>query len=97
MTLSEQGWTTFLRGLANDGVQGPSVANYMKTTLGDKKVCVVDDSTDYGTGLAKAVRDTLGPVAAEACNISIKKGDKDFSAAVCQIKGHSPDAVFFSG
>ena len=86
-TLSEQGWKTFFRGLANDGVQGPSVANYMKNTLGDKKVCVVDDSTDYGTGLAQAVRETLGPVADSACNISVKKGDKDFSAAVTQVKG----------
>jgi branched-chain amino acid transport system substrate-binding protein len=97
VTLSEQGWKTFLRGLANDGVQGPSVANYLKNTLGDKKICVVDDSTDYGTGLAKAVRDTLGPVADAACNISVKKGDKDFSAAVTQVKGQSPDSVFYSG
>jgi branched-chain amino acid transport system substrate-binding protein len=97
VTLSEQGWKTFFRGLANDGVQGPSVANYMKNTLGDKKVCVVDDSTDYGTGLAQAVRETRGPVADSACNISVKKGDKDFSAAVTQIKGQSPDSVFFSG
>ena len=97
VTLSEQGWKTFLRGLANDGVQGPSVANYLKNTLGYKKICVVDDSTDYGTGLAKAIRDTLGPVADEACNISVKKGDKDFSAAVTQVNGQSPDAVFYSG
>ena len=97
VTLSEQGWKTFLRGLANDGVQGPSVANYLKTTVGDKKICVVDDSTDYGSGLAKAVRDTLGDVADAACNISVKKGDKDFSAAVTQVKGQSPDSVFYSG
>ena len=96
-TLSENGWKTFFRGLANDAVQGPAVANYMKNTLGYKKVCVVDDSTDYGLGLATAVRDTLGPVADSACNISVKKGDKDFSAAVTQVKGASPDAVFYSG
>jgi branched-chain amino acid transport system substrate-binding protein len=97
VTLSQNGWKTFFRGLANDGVQGPSVANYMKTTLGNKKVCVVDDSTDYGLGLAKAVRETLGSVAEGSCNISVKKGDKDFSAAVTQVKGASPDAVFYSG
>lgn len=97
VTLSEQGWKTFFRGLANDGVQGPSVANYLKNTIGDKKICVVDDSTDYGSGLAKAVRDTLGSVAEPACNISVKKGDKDFSAAVTQVKGQSPDSVFYSG
>jgi len=27
----------------------------------------------------------------------VKKGDKDFSAAVTQVKGQSPDAVFYSG
>ncbi len=96
-TLSENGWRTFFRGLANDAVQGPAVANYMKNTLGFKKVCVVDDSTDYGLGLATAVRDTLGPVADSTCNIQVKKGDKDFSAAVTQVKGVSPDAVFYSG
>lgn len=97
VTLSENGWKTFFRGLANDGVQGPSVANYMKNTLGNQKICVVDDSTDYGLGLAQAVRETLGPVADSSCNISVKKGDKDFSAAVNQVKGAAPDSVFFSG
>jgi branched-chain amino acid transport system substrate-binding protein len=97
VTLSENGWKTFFRGLANDGVQGPSVANYLKNTLALKKVCVVDDSTDYGLGLSTAVRETLGPVADSSCNISVKKGDKDFSAAVTQIKGASPDAVFYGG
>ncbi|MCX2713885.1 branched-chain amino acid ABC transporter substrate-binding protein [Mycolicibacterium sp. J2] len=96
-TLSQNGWKTFFRGLANDAVQGPSVANYLKNTLGFKKICVIDDSTDYGLGLATAVRDTLGPVADSGCNISVKKGDKDFSAAVTQVKGVSPDAVFYGG
>jgi branched-chain amino acid transport system substrate-binding protein len=97
VTLSEKGWRTFFRGLANDGVQGPSVANYMKNTLGYDKVCVVDDSTDYGLGLSQSVRETLGPVADSGCNISVKKGDKDFSAAITQIKGVNPKAVFFGG
>src|SRR6476646_7263456 len=97
VTLSEQGWKTFFRGLANDGVQGPSVANYMKNNLGYKKICVVDDSTDYGLGLAQSIRETLGPVADAACNISVKKGDKDFSAAVNQVKGASPDGLFYAG
>ncbi|MDR3661613.1 MAG: branched-chain amino acid ABC transporter substrate-binding protein [Mycobacterium sp.] len=97
VTLSKNGWKTFFRGLANDGVQGPSVANYLKNTLKFKKVCVVDDSTDYGLGLASAVRTTLGPVADSSCNISVKKGDKDFSAAVTQVKGAAPDALFYSG
>ncbi|GFG49057.1 branched chain amino acid ABC transporter substrate-binding protein [Mycolicibacterium agri] len=96
-TLSQNGWRTFFRGLANDDVQGPAVANYMKNSLGYQKVCVVDDSTDYGLGLSTVVRDTLGPVADPSCNISVKKGDKDFSAAVTQVNGVNPDAVFYGG
>jgi branched-chain amino acid transport system substrate-binding protein len=97
VTLSENGWPTFFRGLGNDGKQGQAVANYLKNTLGNKKVCVVDDSTDYGLGLATVIRDTLGPVADSGCNISVKKGDKDFSAAVTQVKGVNPDSLFFAG
>ena len=97
VSLSENGWRTFFRGLANDGVQGPAVANYLKNTLGHTKVCVVDDSTDYGLGLAEAVRETLGPVADASCHVSVKTGDKEFSAAVSQIKGAAPDSVFYSG
>jgi branched-chain amino acid transport system substrate-binding protein len=97
VTLSENGWKTFFRGLANDGVQGPSIANYIKNGLGHTKVCVVDDSTDYGLGLAQVVRETLGEAANSACNISVKKGDKEFSAAVNQIQGVDPESVFFAG
>lgn len=96
VALSAEGWRTFFRGLSSDGVQGPSLANYLKNTLGVKKACVVDDSTDAGVGQAGAVRDTLGPIADSACTISIKKGDKDFSAAVGQIMNQSPDAVVFA-
>ena len=97
ITLSGEGWTTFFRGLANDGVQGPAVANYIKNTLGAKKVCVIDDGTDYGRGVAGSLRSTLGPVGSGDCESSVKKGDKDFAATMTQIKAQAPDAVFYSG
>ncbi|MBV9515020.1 MAG: branched-chain amino acid ABC transporter substrate-binding protein [Mycobacteriaceae bacterium] len=97
VSLSQNGWKTFFRGLANDGVQGPAVANYMKNALNAKKICIVDDSTAYGQGLAENIRNTLGPLADASCAASIKKGDKDFSATVTKISGAAPDAVFFSG
>lgn len=97
VSLSEQGWRTFFRGLANDNVQGPAVANYMKASLGLGKVCVLDDGTDYGTGLAQVVRRTLGDSADSGCNVSIRKGSTDFSKAVDQVKGIAPQGVFFAG
>jgi branched-chain amino acid transport system substrate-binding protein len=95
--LTTNGWTNFFRGLANDGVQGPAVANYMSKTLGYKKVCVVQDNSDYGVGLAEAVTTGLGDVADSSCAAKVKGGDKDFSATVQLIKGAAPDAVFYAG
>jgi len=95
-SLSEQGWKTFFRGLSSDAVQGPSLANYLKNSVGVKKACVIDDSTDAGVGQADAVRQTLGPITDTACSISVKKGDKDFSAAVTQTKNQSPDVVVYA-
>jgi branched-chain amino acid transport system substrate-binding protein len=97
VTLSQNGWKTFFRGLANDGVQGPSVANYLKNAVGSKKSCVIDDSTSFGLGIADAVRATLGPIATPDCNIEVKRGDKDFSAAVTQVRSAASDSIFYGG
>ena len=58
-SLSKAGWPTFIRGLGNDDVQGKSVANYLKNNLKLTKVCVIDDSTAYGSGLAQSVSGAL--------------------------------------
>jgi branched-chain amino acid transport system substrate-binding protein len=97
VTLSQNHWRTFFRGLANDGVQGPSVANYLRTDVGAHRVCVMDDSSDYGLGLADSVRRTLGPLADPGCSVQVRKGDKDFSAAIVQLRAQSPDTIFYSG
>jgi branched-chain amino acid transport system substrate-binding protein len=96
-TLTQNGWATFFRGLANDDIQGPSVAKYLTGTAGYKKVCVVQDNSDYGTGLAKSITEGLGAAADPACAASIKTGDKDFSATVTKVASAKPDAVFYSG
>jgi branched-chain amino acid transport system substrate-binding protein len=94
--LSQRGWKTFFRGLSSDGVQGPSLAGYIKDALGVKKACVVDDGSEAGQGQIRAIAGALGSVVDPACTVSIKKGDKDFSAAVTQIMDASPDAVVYA-
>jgi branched-chain amino acid transport system substrate-binding protein len=97
VSLSEKGWKTFFRGLGNDGAQGTAVANYLKNNLKYGKVCVVDDGTEYGLGLATVVRETLGATADPGCNVKVKEGDREFSAAVNSLKGAAPDAIFYAG
>lgn len=95
--LTKNGWTNFFRGLASDAVQGPAVGKYMADTLGFKKVCVVQDNSDYGVGLAEQINSGLGSAADSSCAANVKAGDKDFSATVQLVNGAQPDAVFYAG
>ena len=45
-----------LRVVPNDGVQGPTVANYISGKLKAKRVYIVDDQETYSQGLADGVR-----------------------------------------
>lgn len=94
-TLTTKGWNNFFRGLANDAVQGPAVAAYIKNTLKAKKVCVVEDDSDYGKGFAAEIKTGLGDLA--TCAQDVKTGQKDFSAIVTAVKSASPDVVMYAG
>ncbi|MDY6809547.1 MAG: branched-chain amino acid ABC transporter substrate-binding protein [Actinomycetota bacterium] len=96
-TLTDNGWKTFFRGLANDDVQGPALADYITGTMGKEKVCVIKDDTDYGVGLAQAMTQSLGAAADASCSVDVKKGDREFSAIISKVTAADPDAVFYSG
>ncbi|WIX84033.1 branched-chain amino acid ABC transporter substrate-binding protein [Amycolatopsis carbonis] len=93
--LSTNGWKTFFRGLGNDNSQGPAAAKFMTGELGAKKVCVIEDDSEYGTGLAATTKQGLG--SALACEDKVKTKQTDFSAVVNKVKAAAPDAVFYSG
>ncbi|WP_432563252.1 branched-chain amino acid ABC transporter substrate-binding protein [Kineococcus sp. SYSU DK003] len=93
--LAENGWETFFRVLGSDASQGPAAATYLTETLGKQKVYVVDDSSEYGKGLADLVRAELG--AADVKDNTIQTGQTDFSAVVADIRATGADAVFFGG
>ena len=94
-TLSQQGWKTFFRMLGNDATQGPAAAKYIKDILKAKKVFVVDDSSEYGKGLADIVRKSLGSDVVG--NDSVQQKQTDFSATVTKITASNADAMFYGG
>jgi branched-chain amino acid transport system substrate-binding protein len=94
-TLSTNGWSTFFRGMGNDNVQGPAAAKFITEKLGAKKVCVIQDDSPYGTGLAESITKALGSAA--SCADKVKGKQTDFSAVVNKIAGEKPDAVFYAG
>ncbi|WP_026553746.1 branched-chain amino acid ABC transporter substrate-binding protein [Arthrobacter sp. 35W] len=94
-TLTENGWTTFFRGLGNDAVQGPAAAKFLTGKLEAKKVYLVQDDSDYGIGLGTATSAALG--SALAGTDKVTTGQKDFSAVISKIINSKADAVFYSG
>ncbi len=54
-SLTTLGFKTFVRIIAPDTVQGKAAADYIVKKLNAKKVYSLDDNSDYGTGLSKAL------------------------------------------
>ena len=94
-TLTENGWSTFYRGLGNDAVQGPAAAKFLTGKLGAKKVYLVQDDSDYGIGLGTSTSAGLG--SALAGTEKVTTGQKDFSAVISKIMNAKADAVFYAG
>lgn len=100
VTLSDNGWKTFHRVLADDGFQGPGVATFMANN-GFETVAIIDDASEYGQGLANEVdakAKELGltvavreAVAAEGTTVP------NYSSTISKIKGANVDAIFYGG
>jgi len=73
----------FFRDVPNDGVQGPTDADYMMSTLGVAKgdtVMIVDDQESYSTGLADIVGKELKNKGVKVDRESVSQKATDFSS-----------------
>jgi branched-chain amino acid transport system substrate-binding protein len=80
----------FFRDVPNDGVQGPTAANYMLNTLKVKSgdtVMVVDDQESYSTGLADIVGKALQAKDVKVDRESVSQNATDFSSLVGKVTG----------
>jgi branched-chain amino acid transport system substrate-binding protein len=80
----------FFRNVPNDGVQGPTAANYMLNTLKVKSgdtVMVVDDQESYSTGLADIVGKALQAKDVKVDRESVSQNATDFSSLVGKVTG----------
>ncbi|MDR3685902.1 MAG: branched-chain amino acid ABC transporter substrate-binding protein [Coriobacteriia bacterium] len=96
--LTQQGLSNVFRVCTTDAVQGPAAADFATKLLGFKSVYVVDDSTPYGEGLAKAFADQFtangGKVVGTA---KTSDKDSDFNALVTKMKSTNPDFIYYGG
>jgi len=96
--LTAKGYKVVNRIVAKDDAQGAYAAELLFDKKGLKKVAVIDDSTQYGQGLAqefvKAFNAKGGTVLA---NEQVQSKQVDFSATVTKLKALAPDAVYYAG
>jgi len=94
--LTEQGWETFFRGLANDNDQGTAVIDAFEH-LGCQRIAIIDDKSQYGEGLGNVAAQE-----AEAAGLEIVLDESiepttDYTALVDSVIAADPQAVFYSG
>jgi len=96
--LTEQGFKTTFRVVANDNQQGAVLANYAASEMKAKTIAIVDDRTAYGQGLA----DVVEKVAKEKGLKVVAREfgtDKttDFNAILTKIRATKPDVLMYGG
>lgn len=84
------------RAQAQNNYQGQVAANFANTHLKAKRVAILaDNSSDYGTGLAKAFKKNFkGTIVSTQY---FQEGDKDFSSLITAIKNKKIDAIYVPG
>jgi branched-chain amino acid transport system substrate-binding protein len=96
--LTQQGYRTTFRVIANDLQQGAAMAKYAAEALKVKTVAIVDDRSAYGQGLADAFADNARRLGLAVVGREFTS-DKatDFLAILTRIKARQPDALFYGG
>jgi branched-chain amino acid transport system substrate-binding protein len=93
--LTQQGWTFFHRTSGNDANEGPADARYIIDQMKAAKAAVIDNSGEYGQGIADYVRQTLADGHVDvSVSESIDAAAPDYSATINKIKASGAEAVY---
>ena len=95
---TKQGYKTTYRLVATDAQQGPALANYVINTLKAKTVAIIDDSTQYGKGLADEFEKTIKAAGVKVVTREASNNKAtDFKAILTKVKGSKPDVIMYGG
>jgi branched-chain amino acid transport system substrate-binding protein len=94
--LTSLGFTTFVRVVTGDNIQGAKMADFVAKKLKAKTAYVVDDKSAYGAGLSKFVKQQL-----TTDGVTVKSEGlaptKDYSALATKIVASKSDVVAYGG
>jgi branched-chain amino acid transport system substrate-binding protein len=96
--LTQQGYKTTFRLLANDNALGAGLALHAVDKLKLKKVAIIDDRTAYGQGVAEVFKKTAAAKGIQIVDEQFTT-DKatDFMSILTAIKSKAPDGIFYGG
>ena len=95
---TKQGFKTTYRLVATDAQQGPALANYVINALKAKTVAIIDDSTQYGKGLADEFEKTIKAAGVKVVTREASNNKAtDFKAILTKVKGKKPDVIMYGG
>lgn len=87
----------YFRVVAADDLQGAAAVDFLKT-LNAKKIYVIDDSQDYGRGLADGLQVYCKRGGLDCTKrVPITGKESDYSQVAADIKAYAPDAIYFAG
>ena len=93
-----QGFNTAFRLVANDAELGAVMGRYAIKDLRARRIAIIDDRTNYGSGLADRFEDAVKASGGEVVGREFTN-DKatDFGAIFTRLKPLNPDVVFYGG
>jgi branched-chain amino acid transport system substrate-binding protein len=83
---------TFFRVVPNDDAQGPTVGEFIASTLNAESVWIIDDQTSYSTGLADSAAGALEDAGVTVERESVNQDQSDFSSLVSRVA--DADVIF---
>jgi branched-chain amino acid transport system substrate-binding protein len=97
--LTAQGFGNVFRVAGRDDQQAVTAAEWIVTRGKARRIAVVHDRTEYGQGLADALRREIArrPPRRVVAIETVPQGDKDFTAQVARVRASRPDVVYFGG
>jgi branched-chain amino acid transport system substrate-binding protein len=93
--VTKKGWKYVFRSIANDGMQGPLIADLAVNKLSKPKVAIIYGNNDYGKGLLDATQPAVTELGGEVVAVETYAPgvDKDFSAQLTKIAQAAPDVL----
>jgi branched-chain amino acid transport system substrate-binding protein len=97
--LTAQGFGNVFRVAGRDDQQAVTAAEWIAARPKARRIAVVHDRTEYGQGLADALRREIErrPPRRVVAVETLAQGDKDFTAQVGRVRASRPDVVYFGG